>query len=314
MSFPNLPHVSLGNLATNVSDAGGDFIQGLVQQRLRQQQIAMQQALQQAQIGHLGAQTGLTEAQTGAIPGQEAHLGAATTAITQGTDPIGEPELALFKKFMPSINTDLLRGMPRAEAEKLLSVLPMLQLRGIGMSNLESYRDFQEADHLRADYDRDDKMLGISKGVQDYRQALLDYQQSSQSGNPYAAEGSLLTFLRGRTNRMNQAEINRISRLGGLENWMTRLQSYVVNKSPIDQESLSALRDVAASVGQAHVRDFQDLNTRYTQRSQGITDPRNVINSDLGNDIPGLEQQTGVSSARPGPAGGTAGGIPGYVP
>src|SRR5689334_3639553 len=172
MSFPNLPHVSLGNLATNVSDAGGDFIKGLVDQRLRQQQIAMQQALQQAQIGHLGAQSELATAQAGAIPGEEALRGAQTTAVTQGTDPIGEPELALFKKFMPNIDTNLLRGMPRAEAEKLLSVLPMLQLRGIGISNLENYRGFQEADHLRADYDRDDKMLGVSKGVQDYRQAL----------------------------------------------------------------------------------------------------------------------------------------------
>lgn len=68
MTGPQIPDISYGNLATDVTGAAGGFAQGLIEERRRRQQLAMQQALQQATIGHLGAQTNLLEAQTSSEP------------------------------------------------------------------------------------------------------------------------------------------------------------------------------------------------------------------------------------------------------
>src|SRR5438445_11704098 len=102
--MPNLPNVQLGNTASDIGSGVNTFVQGLVGQRLRQQQIAMQQALAGANVEHLGAETNQAQAQTEDINQQEAlraHL----------NEPAGSGELSMLQRYWPHVTPDQLQGL-----------------------------------------------------------------------------------------------------------------------------------------------------------------------------------------------------------
>lgn len=290
MTVPNLPSIQLGSTASDIGSGASTFVQGLVGQRMRQQQLALQQAIAESRSKLEQAQTGLTGAQTQDVQQQEIER-------AQGNRPSGPDQLIQLKHFWPSAPAGVLSGMTRAEANALIARAQTAMLAGERLGNTEE-------NQLRQSYFHD--QVNARKGLDSYRNTLSQYIQARQD-NPVQAEGMLLSWLKQNTNRMNQTEIMRISRLGGFENIATRLKAYAMGGSPIDQEMLNALRDAAISVGRAHLRDYENFRELYTHRamSKGL-DPMQILDQDYSTDIPDLETQAGLTH---GPGLGVGAGL-----
>jgi hypothetical protein len=270
--MPQLPNIQLGNTASDIGSGANTFVQGLIGQRQRQAQLAMQQAIAAGRTQLEGAQTQDVQQQMQ----QRQHE----------NEPSGPDQILQLKHFWPEAPAGIMTGMSREEADALIQHAGMLSMMSSRLGNTEESQ-------LRQAYFRD--QVNARKGLDSYRNTLSQYVQAKQS-NPYQAEGMLLSWLRQNTNRMNQAEISRISRLGGWENMATRLQSYAQAKAPIDAEMLSALRDASISVGRAHLRDYENFRELYTHRAmaKGL-DPMQILDEDYSTDIPGLEAQSGIA-------------------
>lgn len=292
---PALPSVSLGNTASDIGSGATSLVNGLVAQRQRAAQIAMQQALAQANIGRLNAQAGLAGAQTGLV-GQQ------TTTDTHANEPAGNDQLLQVRHYWQQAPDQVLSNMTRGEADKFIDRLSSMSMMGARF-------DAGEQDKVRQSYLSASKPAKMS--IDAYRETLNAYNMAAHSGNPVAAEGMLLSWLKARTNRMNQVEINRISSLGGIQNMATRLASYATGQVPIDPVMLKNFLDAATPGGAAHVQDYENLRQNYSRLavSKGWNPSDIVMDDDYGQDIPGLEQSVLAGQPQaggPAPVGGSA--------
>lgn len=122
------PHVELGNTASDISSGANSFAAGLLAQRQRQQQIALQEALGTAQASHLNAQTNQlipaqveqAKAQTGDIEQQEQlreHL----------NQPADESDLNWVRHYWPKMTMNHMQGMTKSDVHDLVKNALLLQ-------------------------------------------------------------------------------------------------------------------------------------------------------------------------------------------
>lgn len=85
----------LGNVATDISGAASNFAKGLIDERQRRQQLAMQQAMQAATMKHLGAESDYLTAETTRIPSEiQQNLAQAKDVGAKGDISLHDNQLA----------------------------------------------------------------------------------------------------------------------------------------------------------------------------------------------------------------------------
>lgn len=115
--IPSLPGVQLGNTASDIGSGINTFVQGLVGQRLRQQQIAMQQAMQSSQQALQGAQTADVTQQAQ----ERAHMNL----------PADDNDEALLRQYLPNAPRGILQGKTKAEADEIIKFAQTAHLMGM---------------------------------------------------------------------------------------------------------------------------------------------------------------------------------------
>lgn len=290
--MPQSPHIELGNVASDIGSGANSFVSGLMAQRQRQQQIAMQQGmaaaraqLETAQAGEAGARSDQAEAAA-----QDAREQAVTRG--HGNEPIGNDQIFRLGKLLgPQATPDKFTGMTRDDGEQLEKMIRMQSLMGMRLNNSEENATRQAYMCESAD---------ARKGVDNYRETLNAFNMASNTDNPVAGEGMLLSWLKQRTSRMNQAEIGRVASLGGAENIAHRFISHITGQVPMDPAMLKNFLDAATPGGTAKYHDYESIRHNYQALAvrKGM-DPANVVtDDDYGQDIPGLEQSVQGTIAR----------------
>lgn len=288
--MPQLPNVQLGNTAQDIGQGSSSFIKGMVDQRQRQQTIAMQQALANANVAHLGAQTTEVGAQTHDVDAQAAER-------DHNNSPADEHDELVLRHIWPDAPQGIFHGKTKKEALEYTKLASAMQMSQGRMGN-------SEENALRSAYDRESK--AARTGIDNYRETLNAYNLASKSDNPIAGEGILLSWLKQRTNRMNQQEINRVASLGGVENMAHRFISHITGSVPMDPTTLRHFLDTSTPGGIAHAHDYQALRHNYKSMAirRGYNPDDIVMDDDYSADIEALEQSVGVGkSTRSGPAG-----------
>lgn len=100
-----IPAPSLGNSATGIASGLANFVAGLKAENDRRRMEALQTALGQANISHLGAET--------------SGLEATTAEHTHANEPIGEDQIQRLQLLEPKYTPQHLQGMSRGEADDL---------------------------------------------------------------------------------------------------------------------------------------------------------------------------------------------------
>lgn len=117
--IPPLPNVQLGNTASDIGSGANSFVQGLVGQRVRQQQIALQTAMQQSRSQLEGAQTQDVLAQT--------------AQRQQGDLPADANDEALFEKYAGHMPSGFFAGKTKANAQELTKAAMLAHAAGLRM-------------------------------------------------------------------------------------------------------------------------------------------------------------------------------------
>lgn len=129
-TLPSLPHLQLGNVATDLSGAASNFAQGLIDERKRRQQLAMQQALSQANIAHLGAETDYLQAQKSRIPSeiqqnltQGRNVGAEADTRTHENESAGQDQLLRLRNIhgYEKVPDNYFQGASRKDADDYIN-------------------------------------------------------------------------------------------------------------------------------------------------------------------------------------------------
>jgi hypothetical protein len=121
-----LPHVDLGNSFQDVGQGANTFAAGLMAQRQRQQQLALQEALAKSQSAHLDAETNTQ------IPAQAAEADARTTYLGSQTQdaaaqaaqreaanmPADDDDESRLREVDPSAPHGIYRGYTKAMANE----------------------------------------------------------------------------------------------------------------------------------------------------------------------------------------------------
>lgn len=283
--MPSLPKVQLGNTASDISSGVDTFVQGLVGQRTRQQQLAMQKAI-------ADSRSALEQAQTGDVTQQLIQR-------QHENEPAGPDQYQQLKQYWPSAPPDVFSHSSRAEANAIIQHHAMLAMTGSKLLT-------SDENNLRSSYDRESRLART--GIDNYRETLNSFLQAANEAkvNPVAGEGMLLSWLKQRTNRMNQTEIQRIAALGGLSSVAQRLWSHVNGSVPLTPNILRNFLDAATPGGTAHYEDYEGLRHNYSSLAvrRGY-DPNDIImDDDYGQDIPQLEQSiAGHQQAAQAPTG-----------
>lgn len=125
------PHVDLGNSLQDVGQGANTFAAGLLAQRQRQQQIAIQQALadsknavDQATIAHTNAETNQTiPAQAGQMTAQTGDINAQAAARQAETTPADDQDEAQLRIIDPTAPRGIFQGHNKAQAANYVKVL-----------------------------------------------------------------------------------------------------------------------------------------------------------------------------------------------
>jgi|ERR1043166_2950908 hypothetical protein len=324
----NLPHVALGNVATDIGSAGTNLIQGLVQQRLRQQQIAMQQALQNAQISHLNAQTGLTTAQTGAVPSEEALRGAQTGDINQQTQqreyenqPTDESDFARLKAVAPDATPDMVHGMRKADFEQYLfremqnrasehRMNLMISRMGMTGGNAAYTRflhtpDIQRATDAKDAYDNLNALLNANTAL-GYNEIFGALARMALPANARAVSSMMIRLhqtgiLQGPYNPQENVELT-LNRLANSQGTL-----------PLSPAMKQEIINTARAMLLPHIQKYDSVKKTIAQQMQmeGLPfGPDYLEQGDRFQDVRGMTYGTGQNP----PSTGAAPGAPGYVP
>lgn len=197
--IPSLPNVSFGNTATDVSSGVGSMIGGMLAQKQRQQTLAMQSALANANVQHLGAESGLETAQTGLVGQQEAKLGEYDSPVDTGT------QQRLRGLGLPPEQTG---GLTKGEALELESE----HLRQRMMQMMFGAR---QSNTIISQFHAQDKAMGN----QDAQSAYQNFQNLLSSGSavaPYELVGSMARLALPNNARAVQVMINAMKQSGPL--------------------------------------------------------------------------------------------------
>jgi len=292
------PHVELGNSLLDAGQGANTFASGLVSQNSRMQQLAMQKALADANVAHLGAETNVgipaqaaeATARTGEYNAQTTDINAQETQRQAGNAPADQGDEDRLRAIMPEAHPGIMRGLTKAQAAAYIDVAGKARMAGLRINLQGAGLTNNEEGQLRGSYDRESKLARV--GIDNYRETLNAFKMARDTDNPIAGEGMLLSWLKQRTNRMNQTEINRVAQLGGPENMVHRFMSHVQGGVPMDSAMLKSFLNASTPGGSAHYNDYQALRHSYTSTAlkKGL-DPNNVVmDDDYGADIPQLEQ------------------------
>lgn len=304
-----LPHVELGNVASDIGQAGTGFAQGLIQERLRKQQIAMQQALQSAQIGHLQAQTRYQDELGGAIPSeiaqrtaQTANLGEEATTRADDNAPAGPSEYLRLQHYWQKAPPDALTGMNKKQAndyiesegryQGMLSRMDMMEARLGGTDDrfnkasiLREVHNFQTNPEVRnaigvGSLYRNMKTLIATGAPVTEPSLLLDLGQAlGMPGQPNArAVGTeLANLLRGEGltySQRVQRFINKLTTEG--------------DQFTLDPESLQSIPEIIQNVVHARMLRYDQLRSDAVGRLQDVLGqqvPESVFGADPYTDI-----------------------------
>lgn len=117
------PHVDLGNTETDIGQGANTFASGLLAQRNRQQQIALQQALATSRSALEGAQTGEANARTDYIGTQ--NRDAAAQAVEREADglPADEGDESRLREVDPSAPHGIYQGYNKGQAKAHMKII-----------------------------------------------------------------------------------------------------------------------------------------------------------------------------------------------
>lgn len=126
-----LPHVELGNTASDVGQGINSFASGLLSQRARQQQLALQealaaskQAMDQATTQHIQAQTEQQlPAQVAQTQAQTADLNAQAAGRGSENLPADDNDEAILRQVDPDAPPGIYKGMTKAQAAEHTKVI-----------------------------------------------------------------------------------------------------------------------------------------------------------------------------------------------
>src|SRR5258708_3097272 len=289
--IPSLPGVQLGNTASDIGSGVNSFIQGMVGQKQREQQLAMQKAIADTR----GA---LETAQTGDVQQQLATR-------QHENEPAGQDELLQLRQYWQSAPDNVFGQSSRGEANAIINHHAAMAMSGMKLTSGEEIA-------ARNSYDRESRLARA--GIDNYRETLNSFNQASNEAkvNPVAGEGMLLSWLKQRTNRMNQTEIQRIAGLGGIPSVIQRLWSHVNGSVPLTPELLRNFLDAATPGGTAHYEDYEGLRQNYTSMAaRNGWDARDIVtDNDYGRDVRELEQQISAPGKRQAPQRPRPAGLP----
>lgn len=148
--IPPLPSVQLGNTATDIGSGANTFVQGLIGQRVRQQQIAMQQAMAQSRAG-------LEQAQTADVTAQAAGR-------TQEALPADDTDESLFSHYAGTMPPGFFRGKTKGQAQELTKAAMMAHAVGLRMGMTggnQVYNHFANSPDIKKGGDALDAMNNI---------------------------------------------------------------------------------------------------------------------------------------------------------
>lgn len=126
-----LPHVDLGNSYQDVGQGANTFASGLMAQRQRSQQLALQEALAKSKMAmddattqHIGAQTDqLIPAQAGQANAQTGDINAQAAQRESENLPADDGDEERLRQVEPNAHPGVFRGMTKAQAAEYTKVL-----------------------------------------------------------------------------------------------------------------------------------------------------------------------------------------------
>lgn len=308
MTMPNLPNVQYGNTASDLGQGINSFVQGMVGQRMREQQLAMQKAMTQANVGRLGAETGLEQAQTGDIQQQEIQR-------QHANEPAGPAEFSLLQSAYPHVSMQQWQssGITRGDAHDLAKSGMMMQRLGFTQSRFDEGSMLSELNRFKSDPEvknalgvaavyRNSKTLMATGAPVTEPSLLLDLGQSlGMPGQPNA--------------RAVGTELANLLRGEGLS-WTQRAQRFVNklvtegDQFTLDPETQQAIPEIIKSIATARMHRYDQMRNDLKARSQtilGVPLPDQAIGADPYADI--RQELSGGASPAPQPGGRTNSGV-----
>lgn len=308
--LPTLPHVDLGNIEKDIGGAAGSLVQGMIAERNRRQQLAMQQALQNANIAHLGAESDLAHAQALRVPSEiEQNLGQAREQSAQGdirlhqNEPSGVDQLTRLRTIRgyENVPDNYFQGASRADADdyidKAMQSAASIQSASmrIGANQDKPYLVYNQSTGEVA-FARPD---GTLQPIQGYgKQPTGAERAMAGAGAPAKQDHQLLTRLEnvGGSDMMNEvAKIISLPNIGRLLPFSSGdaaeriLQQFrLMGASPEAQQYVKAMFDFAGIVGPK----------RYGLRGMQSTLTLQQLWTDFGAGQFGLTPEGGIHQAQ----------------
>jgi hypothetical protein len=298
------PHVQFGNIGTDIGSGADTFIQGLIGQRQRQAQIAMQQAL-------ASARTGL-ETEQGNVAGQTA----ATAA--HANEPAGADQEAQLQQILgPNYRPGMLGAANRAEADEYIHWAQMAHMMGMrlgmtGSSQIINRFNAQVRPHLQA---------------MDAYTRVNDMLSSGSALTPTMAVGALTQLAvpnnaREASTMLTQMRSGQL--LGGpftaTENIWNRLgKVFNTQGNTLDANAMQEVRAAAQSLIRGHMMLHDNFKQTALNQAQALGIPMDP--NELEADDPFAAVRGGPAVATPAPGqtppaaqGGTGGWNPRFAP
>lgn len=140
-----LPNVGLGNIATDIGQGANTFAAGLLAQRQRQQQLALQEALaksksavDQSTAQHLDAQTQqLIPAQAAEAQAQTGNVNAQAYGREQDNSPADDNDENILRQIDPTAPKGILQGHTKAQAQEYIKTLANYNAMKTRMQSVE---------------------------------------------------------------------------------------------------------------------------------------------------------------------------------
>lgn len=299
--FPQLPHVDLGNTITDASQAIGGFAAGLVKQKNLARQQALADALGQARIGQMGADTNKTNIEASEIPANDqskrtlqgtegarntadATIGipaaaglhtAQTTELEQGNDPADDSQQIEIKSLAPGhiYDPSLTRREANERIKELSQTKYQLDRLGFTQNRFDQGSVLTELNRFNSD----PEVRNMKGSIQTYKNSkilvargapitqpslLLDLgQMLGMPGQPNAR--AVATEL---TNLLHGSGMAYSQRVEGFAEKLFNLGDHFT----MDPESQAAVPEIMQSIMAAKMKRYDQLRGDLHSRVSGV--------------------------------------------
>ena len=309
MTIPGLPNVQLGSTASDIGSGVNTFVQGMIGQRMRESQLALQKAMAESRQN-------LEAAQTQDIQQQEIER-------QHENEPAGPAEHLMLQQSFPHVPVNMwaTSGISRRDAHDLAKTGMLMQRMGMTMTRFDENAMAQQIKQFNDDPEVKNAK-GVAQGYRNLRAMLANPTPAAQAS--FFLDFAQTLGIPGMNNaRAIGTELNALLR-GGSLTYTQEIQRFLNklgtegDQFTFDPQTLASMPKIMHDVLKARINRYDDLRMDVKNRTRiiyGTEAPDAAIGLDPFRDIRGdiMEvSKPGIQGPHaPGGTGGSGIKLPG---